>query len=69
MADKLAGMARAAPETLVEAGFTESDRCPLNPAALALRRGHASYSDYRLLLEVAGFGASEITLLRIFPLP
>ncbi|MDB5663550.1 hypothetical protein [Cypionkella sp.] len=53
-ADKLAGMARAAPDTLLEAGFAETDRFPLNRAALALRRGRASESDYRLLLEVAG---------------
>lgn len=55
-ADKLAGMARAAPEALAEAGFTESDRFPLNRAALALRRGRASESDFSLLLEVAGLG-------------
>ncbi|WP_426033330.1 hypothetical protein [Cypionkella sp. TWP1-2-1b2] len=49
-------MARAASETLAEAGFTESDRFPLNRAALALRRGRASETDFRLLLEVAGLG-------------
>lgn len=55
-AGRLADMARATPEALAESGFAESDRFPLNRAAVALRRGRASGDDYRLLLEVAGLG-------------
>lgn len=55
-ADRLAAMALAAPAVLAGAGFAETDRFPLNRAALALRRGRASESDYRLLLEMAGLG-------------
>ena len=52
--DKLASMARCAPDTLARAGFAECDRFPLNRAALALRRGRASETDYRLLMELVG---------------